>query len=193
MCCMLPKLSFGGDNLVAGNNLIGFSDATLFSKAFYDNDCQADSSYFKMLEKIEDILNSEIENIRFKNYEGCPMNYLIADLTDSLNIGKNLPNDERGFIKFTESHFYHVVPALKHMSYSFIIYFEKGRIMRTFKYVNCKKRGDSLEEVLEFANSKLKHDKEKADIIRRIRNYRSSVEFEIPMDNYGDSEPIDCN
>jgi len=150
-----------------------------------------DTAYYRRLRQIEKLLNDEITGYTFENHNGVPINYLLADLTDSLNVGKKLPNNSHGYMKFITGHFYHLVPALKSISYSFIIYLD-GDEMKVFKYVNCSNKDDSLEDVIRFATNKLEDDPDKIGIVNRIKNYRSSVKFPKPMDNYGDVEP-NCN
>jgi len=152
---------------------------------------QSKTVYYAKLRQMEKILNDEIPGYNFESYDGVPVNYLLADLTDSLNIGKKLPNDSQGNIKFISGHFYHLVPALKSISYSFIIYLE-GDEMKVFKYINCSNKGDNLDDVIRFAANKLSDNSDKVGIMNRIRNYRSSGKFPKPMDNYGDVEP-NCN
>jgi hypothetical protein len=148
-----------------------------------------DSSYLRILQEIELLLNSKVPILRFKNDRGTPINYFIADLNDPINHGGAAGDEHPRKIKFIKGHFYHVVPVLRHISFSFIVYLKKNGRLKAFNYVNCPNKGDSITEVIKYARRRLRFDIESESILARIVNYRASVEFLLPMDNYGDREP----
>ena len=59
----------------------------------------------------------------------------------------------------------------KRYSFSHIGILEDGSL-KVFKSINCKGRADSLEDVLAYLIEKLKDDKNKQEIISRVKNYR---------------------
>ena len=149
---------------------------------------QSDRSYFRVLASIEHILNLSLPGHKFSNYKGVPVRYFIVDLSDTTNVGKEIPDDNNDFVRFVDGHFYHVVPSLRYISYSFIIYFDH-QIRKVFSRVNCGKKDNTITDVLAFAKKKLHgHDDEKT-VLERIINYRTSIRFPIAMDNYEASEP----
>lgn len=101
--------------------------------------------------------------------EGVPIGYSIYSLNDPNNYSK-VPYEDNNII-FMEGHFYHFAPVLRLISYSQIAYLENGNV-KIFKALNCLDRGNSIYEVVEFANEKLKGHSNKAEIIERIKNYR---------------------
>jgi hypothetical protein len=153
---------------------------------------RVDTNYFTVLKLLEEGLNDKIPSFKFISDQGIPANFLIADLTDSSNKSKVYPGDNLGFINFVPGHFYHVVPALRYKSFSFIVYFKKNGKLKIFNYVNCPEKGDGIEEVIKYARKRLGTSKGRDGVINNIKNYRASVTFLTPTDNYGNVEP-NCN
>ena len=100
--------------------------------------------------------------------EGLPKGYTIFDLNDPNNYSIL---SENKIISFNEGHFYHFSSVFMYMSYSHIAYLDKGKII-IFKAVNCLDKGDDFNELIDFANKKLKNNPHKDEIIERIENYR---------------------
>lgn len=154
---------------------------------------QTDSVYLKRLQEIEELLNKEIPGNNFWSADAVPVNYFIFDLTDPKNTGKHMPDDNKdGFIRFTDGHFFHVIPVFEKFGYSFILYTKHGKIFKVFSRVNCNNSGNSLSDVLSFARLELSNDKHRKAILRRLKRYRDGIKFSKPMDNYGEGKP-DCN
>lgn len=152
-----------------------------------------DSTYFKRLHEIENILNSEVPGNDFQAIDAVPANYFLIDLTDPANVSKRIPDDRKdGFIRFLDGHFYHIIPVFEKIGYSFIIYIKNDEIVKVFKRINCNHKGNSLEDVLAFAKIELPDDKNSRMIMKRLKKYREGIEFAPPMDNYGEGKP-DCN
>ena len=59
---------------------------------------------------------------------------------------------------------------------------ENGKL-KIFKSINCKDRGDKLEEVIAYLNQKLANDKNKDEILERVKNYKKYGKY-FKMDNY---------
>lgn len=121
--------------------------------------------------------------------EGVPIGYSVYDLSDVSNVGKVLPNDRREGIKFIEGHFYHFSASILSMSYSHIAYLGNKDIM-IFKSINCKDKGHLIEEVIDFAESKISKTEKRETILLNLRNYRSFGRYTVE-DNYG--MKINCN
>lgn len=129
-----------------------------------------------------------ITDIGFSNTsEGVTIGYTIRDLTDTTNVNKRTPDDKGDGIKFIENHFYHFAPVIMSMSYSHIAYLEDGKI-KVFKSINCIDRGDSFDEFIIFAKTKLKGNN---DVLENLKNYRDFGEYLIE-DNYGMSVNCKC-
>ena len=106
------------------------------------------------------------KNPRFVNNER-PIGFSVFDLTDISNKGLPLGN----CIEFKDNHVYHF--SLIHIPYSFShIAILEGGNLKVFKAINCKD-GDSLENVINYLNQKLEDDKDKDEILNRIRDYRN--------------------
>jgi len=145
------------------------------------NNCLAnsDSLYNRqdMLEKLATILNDTSTHYHNAKYQikkkldlanvknERPFGFFVYDLTDDSN-GTSLSK----CIEFKNNHIYHF--ALMDIPYSFnhIVILEGGTL-KVFKAINCKD-GDSLENAISYLNQKLKDDKDKDEILNRVRNYR---------------------
>lgn len=93
--------------------------------------------------------------------------FFVYDLTDPSNKQTSLL--ER--IEFRNNHVYHFAHIDLPFSFSNIAVLEDGKL-KIFKSINCKGKGDSLEDVIGYLNEKLKNDKNKDEIIKRVKNYR---------------------
>jgi hypothetical protein len=99
--------------------------------------------------------------------ESKAVGFFVYDLTDPSNKQTSLL--ER--VEFKNNHVYHFAHIDAHFSFSNIAILEDGKL-KIFKTINCKGKGDSLEDVIVYLNEKLKDDKNKDEIIRRVKNYR---------------------
>jgi hypothetical protein len=103
----------------------------------------------------------------------------VYDLTDPSNADSTPSGD---CVELIDNHIYHVVPGLYDYSFSHIIILEGGSL-KVFRSINCRDRGDRLEDVIEYLNSKLAGDKNKDEIIERVTNYRKYGLY-VRMDNF---------
>lgn len=97
---------------------------------------------------------------------GRPVGFTVYDLTDDTNIGTPLAS----CMEFKDNHIYHFSLIFASYSFSHIVILEGGKL-KTFKGINCKK-GDSLDDVINYLGQKLKNDNNKDEIINRLKNYR---------------------
>jgi hypothetical protein len=93
--------------------------------------------------------------------------FFVWDLTNPKNTDLTYPD----CIDFINGHIYHVAPSDAHYSLSHIVILEEGKL-RVFRSVNCPSRGDRIEDAIEYVSAKLSHDKQRDEIIDRLRNYR---------------------
>lgn len=108
----------------------------------------------------KDVSKFAVENER-------PRGFTVYDLTKPTN--KGLPLSK--CINFLDNHVYHFSPIEKRYSFSHIVILEDGNL-KIFKSLNCKGKGDSLEDVMRYLNERMKDDNNKQKVISRVRNYR---------------------
>ncbi|MCD9189176.1 MAG: hypothetical protein LUM44_22360 [Pyrinomonadaceae bacterium] len=125
----------------------------------------------QILEQLAEILNVSVFADKKYNYEFSvedekPKRFFIYDLTETSNKGTSLD-----CVKLKNNHIYHFAPIKKRYSFSHIVVLENGNL-KVFKSINCKGKGDILEDVINYASAKLKDDKNKDEILNRVRNYR---------------------
>jgi hypothetical protein len=90
------------------------------------------------------------------------------DLVDVTNIESVRAG--RHCIKFINNHVYHVYPADYGFSFSHIAILEDGNL-KVFKSINCKGRGDTLDDVIAYLKQKGVYDREILERVRRYREY----------------------
>jgi hypothetical protein len=93
--------------------------------------------------------------------------FFVYDLTEPSNKQTSLL--ER--VDFKNGHVYHFADIDLPFSFSNIAVLEDGHI-RIFRNINCEGKGARIEEIISYLNEKLKHDKNKDEIIQRVINYR---------------------
>lgn len=127
-----------------------------------------------ILNQLAKILNSSIpeySNFRktgfYVNDDGRGIGFFVYDLTDTSNKETTL----KDCVEFKDNHIYHFAPIRNRYSFSHIVILE-DRNLKVFKSINCKGKGDSLEDVISYLNKKLKEDKNKGAILNRVKNYR---------------------
>lgn len=126
----------------------------------------------KVLEQLADILNESVPeyvkvgNPRFavKNERGNL--FFVYDLTDPSN-NPSLT----ACIDFKNNHIYHFAPLEFNFSYSHILILEDGKL-KVFRSIDCWNRGDKLEDVISYVSKKLENNKNKDEIIERVKNFR---------------------
>lgn len=101
------------------------------------------------------------------NTEGRGVGFFVYDLTDLSNKETTL----RDCIEFKNNHVYHFAPIRKRYSFSHIVILEDDNL-KVFRSINCNGKGDRLEDVISYLSEKLKDDKDKQEIISRVKNYR---------------------
>ena len=143
---------------------------------------------WKVLNQFSDVLRNSIsekmqEQIswRFLTEESRASGFFVWDLTEPTNKQTSLL--ER--VEFKNNHVYHFAFIDLPFSFSNIAVLKDGK-MKIFKAINCKNKGDSLEDAITYLNEKLKSDKNKDEIIKRVKNYREYGVY-VPFNNL--SEP----
>ena len=126
----------------------------------------------KTLEQLAEILNVSVfgtkkDDFVFGVKNERPSRFTIYDLTEPPNKGTSLSK----CVNFSKSHVYHFSPIQKRYSFSHIVVLEDGNL-KVFKSINCKGKGDSLEDVINYVSPKLKDNKNKDEILNRVKNYR---------------------
>jgi hypothetical protein len=126
----------------------------------------------QILKQLEDIHTSPLveeskETNSGGNIDRFPANIFVYDLTDTSN--KDLFST--GCINFINNHVYHVSDIHTFFSYSHIVILEDGKL-KVFKAVNCQGAQDTLEEAVNYLNRKLMNEKNRDEIITRVKNYR---------------------
>ena len=127
----------------------------------------------RVLKQLAKILNTAAPG--FRKYESSgfqvkkerPQKFFVYDLTDTSNRGK--PTGR--CIEFKNNHIYHVAALYLPFSFSQIVILEDGK-MKVFKSTNCKNSKDSLEDVINYLSKKMMNEKDKEEIITRVKNYR---------------------
>ena len=139
----------------------------------------------KVLEQFADALNNSIPEFKEKNgfrfsaENEKPKGFGIYDLTDTANKYLN----KSDCVNFINNHFYHVFPFIYDFSFNHIIILENVKL-KVFNSVNCKDRGNTIEEVIAYLNQKLFDSEEnKKQILERVTNYRKYGEY-ARLDNF---------
>jgi hypothetical protein len=74
-------------------------------------------------------------------------------------------------VEFHDLHVYHFAPVDLPFSFSHIVILNNGDL-RIFRAINCRGRGETLDDVVEYVTELLKDRKDLAEIITRIKDYR---------------------
>ncbi len=129
---------------------------------------------WKVLKQLSGVLRSSVsEKIqdqlswRFLVEESRANGFFVWDLTEPTNKQTSLL--ER--VEFKNNHIYHFAFIDSPFSFSNIAVLEDGKL-KIFKVINCEGKGDSLEDVVAYLDEKLRGDKNKEEIINRVKNYR---------------------
>jgi hypothetical protein len=109
------------------------------------------------------------------DWEGNKLRFFVYDLTDPTNIhpeeNKRGPSLDASCIRFLDHHVYHFAPFFIPYSFSHLAFLENGKL-KVFKVLNCEGKGDSLDDVVAYLEQKLKADKQKDEVIGRVKDYR---------------------
>ena len=147
------------------------SSKTLSSKCRPNLDPSYERS--SVLEQIATILNQSIPEYSHANSKGFyadsdnAIGFFVVDLTSPSNKYVALQD----CVDFLDNHVYHVAPLQSPYSLSHIVILERGSL-KVFRSINCPGRGDRLEDVIAYLNTLLTNDKNKNQIINRVRHYR---------------------
>lgn len=157
----------------------GFRQKNAFEKCRADPDPRYRRQ--QILEQLAGILKESIPKdanyypLLQSDWEGKKLRFFVYDLTDPKNIYSDVK--PRGFkqasscIRFVDNHVYHFSPFYTPYSFSHIAFLENGEL-KVFKLLNCVGKGDSLDDVLAYLNEKLKNNKDKDEVISRVKDYR---------------------
>ncbi len=128
----------------------------------------------KVLGEFADVLRHSVSEKVKKHFswwysveESRGSGFFVWDLTEPLNKQTSLL--ER--VEFKNEHVYHFAFIDTPFSFSNIAVLENGK-PKFFKAINCKGKGESLEDVVAYLKEKLKNNKNKKEIISRVKNYR---------------------
>jgi hypothetical protein len=127
-----------------------------------------------ILQKLADALKNSIPE-KYKTNSGNNFRvrderavlFFVHDLTDVSN--KQMRSTES--INFIERHIYHFASPLLPFSFSHIVFLEGGNL-KIFSVVNCQDMGDKLEDATNYLEKQLKNDKDKDQILKRVKEYR---------------------
>src|SRR5215207_10842214 len=102
----------------------------------------------KILEQLAELLNISVfgtkkDDFVFEVKNERPARFTVYDLTEPPN--KGIPLGK--CINFLNNHVYHFSPMQKRYSFSHIAVLEDANL-KVFKSINCKGKGDSLEDVI---------------------------------------------
>lgn len=135
----------------------------------------------QIMEQLAGILKKSIpkDAIHFPmlhaDWEGKKLRFFVHDLTEPANIHpeekKRGPNLDSSCIRFVDNHVYHFSPFYIPYSFSHIVFLENGEL-KVFRLMNCEGKGDNLADVLAYLNQRLKNNKDKDEVISRVKDYR---------------------
>lgn len=137
----------------------------------------SDSLYNRqqILEQLAETLNKEIPELR----KDFPTKFLVEDerailfsVHDLTDISNKQINTKDNCVDIINNHVYHVSPISYQVSFSYIVIPEDGKL-KIFSSINCAVRGDKVENVIKYLNTKLADHKNKDEIIERVKNYRN--------------------
>ncbi len=120
----------------------------------------------------EILKTSHIEN---EVKEAIVKGLFVFDLTDPSNNSRiNTATGESNnnqCVNFIEGHVYHFSASVFQFSFSQIAVLENGKV-RIFKSINCNDSADKLEDVVAYLDKKRIGNKNKDEILTRVKNYR---------------------
>ena len=109
------------------------------------------------------------------DWEGNKLRFFVYDLTEPDNIyseeNKRGSSQDSSCIRFVDRHVYHFSPSFIPYSFSHIAFLENGKL-KVFKVLNCEGKGDSVDDVVAYLEKKMKDDKQKDEVISRVKDYR---------------------
>lgn len=132
----------------------------------------------RVLDELAEILNKSIPEYSdavskgFYSDNERGLGFFVVDLTNPTNRDLKLQD----CVDFINGHVYHVAPSDLHYSLSHIVILENGKL-KVFRSVNCPSRGDRLEDAINYVTAKLSHDRQRDEILGRLRQYRKFGEY----------------
>jgi hypothetical protein len=129
----------------------------------------------RILGKMIEILNTSVPDYTPKDPGfyitrfGEAGGFFVYDLTDISNF--DIASEQLKCVNFINNHIYHFAPTQGHYSASHILILENGNL-KVFKSINCRDSSDQLENVISYLEPKLKDDKNREEILVRLKNYR---------------------
>lgn len=122
-----------------------------------------------LLEEFDRILKTSIPAYAHFPSRG----FFVYDLSDPAN--KYIPApfvQADACISFINNHVYHFAPVEFAFSQSHIAVLEEGQL-KVFKSINCKNSNEQLTDVIAYLEKRLKRDRNREELLTRVRNYRS--------------------
>lgn len=129
------------------------------------NRLQILDSISKRLNKMNDIYEINMGE-KFSVMEENFYNFFVYDLVDTFN---KTPNKDGRCIEFTNDHIYHIAALRSTFKVSIILVLSKGKLY-FFEGLNCSKKINTVEEVLNFVKANTKITDE--NVLNRIINYQ---------------------
>ena len=125
----------------------------------------------KILDQFDSILKASIPE--YVKYPALTGGFFIYDLTDPSNKYRSqTPHaPAEGCINFIDKHVYHFSVVYFPFSKSHIAILENGK-PKVFNSINCEDSSDKLEDVVRYTSKMLENDKNRDDVIVRLKNYR---------------------
>jgi hypothetical protein len=127
----------------------------------------------RVLKELAGILNDSIPEYPkfrgrgFYSDSEIGVGFFVVDLMNPLNKDMTF----KDCVEFMNGHVYHVAPLTATYSLSHIVILEEGKL-KVFRSINCPGRGDKLEDVINYVSAKLAGDKNREQVLDRVRNYR---------------------
>jgi hypothetical protein len=141
-------------------------------------------------------LNNDIKE--FKEFTGDSIGWNEISIRDLIDISNkdSMDTSNKGLgyiqhIKFIKNHVYHLSPYIMSYSFSYIVHLKNDGELKIFEAINCKDRGDSIEDVLRYINANKDEFNNLNELLERVKNYRKYGSY-IQMDEF-DSIRCDCS
>jgi hypothetical protein len=140
---------------------------SIYNRIFILNDLA------KVLNKSVPKFKKRYDPLGFYVENGKPKNFFIFDLTDTLN--KSFPSEND--IEFKENHIYHFAPLRYEYSFSHLVILKNGRL-KIFRSINCEKKGDKLQMVLDYLKEIGINDEKTMENILNYRKFGIYLEID---------------
>jgi hypothetical protein len=137
-----------------------------------------------MLDAFDSILKTSVPAYANFPFDG----FFVIDLTDPSNryVSTQYAKAE-GCIDFIDNHIYHFSPVDLRFAQSHIGFLKNGKL-KVFESINCEYSNNNLGKTINYANERLTNDKNRDEILTRLKNYRRyGVYFTV------DDNRVSCN